>query len=98
MFENVRKHEPEFKDSVDYCITYKARISYINIHKPEPEILESYMILTRKFLYIYEVKEDGDYPLVYKDPVKTDDMASMQLSLGNKYVGVIKLKNKTGAD
>ena len=100
MFENVRKFEPEFKDSVDYCITYKARVSYINILKSEPEILESYMILTKKFLYIYEVKEDGEYPLVFKDkmPIWTEELASMQLSLGNKYVGVIKLKNKKGAD
>jgi hypothetical protein len=47
MFENVRKFEPDFKDSVDYCITYKARVSYINVTKAEPEILESYMILTK---------------------------------------------------
>ena len=47
MFENVRKHEPLFKDSVDYCISYKARITYISIAKAEPEVLEAYMILTR---------------------------------------------------
>lgn len=98
MFENVRKFEPEFKDSVDYCITYKARVSYINVLKADPEILESYLILTKKFLYIYQVKEDNDYPLVFKDPVKTDDIGSIQMSLGNKYAGVIKLKGKTGVD
>lgn len=78
MFENVREYEPDFKDSVDYCITYKARVSYINIHKAEPEIVESYMILTKKYLYIYEVKEDGEYPLVFTNgPVKTDDMGTV---------------------
>ena len=56
------------------------------------------MILTKLYLYIFQVNEEGDYPLVFKDPVKTDDMTKMQLSLGNKYCGVIKLKNMTGID
>ena len=98
MFENVRKYEPLFKDTVDYCITYKARVTYISISKVEPEVIEAYMILTKLYLYIFQVNEEGDYPLVFKDPVKTDDMTKMQLSLGNKYCGVIKLKNMTGID
>lgn len=98
MFEGVRKMEPDFKDSVDYCISYKAKVTFIRISNAEPEIVEAYMILTKKYLYIFEVKEDGEYPLLLKEPVKTEDLASIQMSLGNKYVGVFKVRNRSGTD
>jgi hypothetical protein len=92
MFEQVREYEPEFKDSVEYCINYKSNITYVSIKKAEPELMEAYVIMTRTFLYCFQIKED-EYPLVFKEAIKTDDIAVIQLSLVNKYAGVFKLRN-----
>lgn len=54
MWEEVRKFEPEFKDDVNYCVSYKSHITYINIHREkEPEILEAYILITKKHLYCF---------------------------------------------
>lgn len=79
MYETVRKYETEFKDTTDYSLNYKNNATYVSLAKPsEPELLECYIMMTKRYLYCFRIQEDCDeYPLTTDQPINTEDIISI---------------------
>lgn len=55
IYDKVRIFEADFVDKNDYVLNYKNNISYINNATTDVTILEAYMILTKKYLYVFDL-------------------------------------------
>lgn len=55
IFDKVRTIEADFVDSNDFISHYKNNVSYINNATTDVTILESYLIMTKKFLYLFDL-------------------------------------------
>lgn len=97
MFDHVREFEADYVDANDYVLNYKNNISYMNTSKAEVQILESYLILTKKYLYVFDLSNE-DYPLINNPPVKIDEIASLQLSMNNTLAAAFKIKPNLRTD
>jgi hypothetical protein len=91
MFDQVRKYEADFVDKNDYVLNYKNNVSYFNTAKPEIVIVETYLVLTKRYLYLFDLSQE-EYPLIIEPPIKIEELAGLQLSLNNTLAGVFKTK------
>ena len=74
----MRKFEPEFEDKNDFVSCYKNNISYFNIEKVDDvQCLEAYMILTKKFLFIFNLSQGEDYPMMHEQPIKVEEIQTI---------------------
>jgi len=55
---------------------YKNNVSYINISTSEIIILEAYMILTKKYLYVFDLSKE-EYPSIFSKPIKSEEIQAL---------------------
>lgn len=94
----MREFEADFEDKNDYVSCYKNNISYFQINHdklPTPEVtcLEGYIIMTHKYLYVFDLSKD-EYPLLHKPAIKIDDIQAIQMTFNNTLAGVFRVKNR----
>jgi len=94
MFDKVRNYEVDFQDNNTYVLNYKNNVSYFAIQKaPEVQIVESYLIITKRYLYLFDVSVDcDDYPLLLDPPLKIDEIGALNLSLTNTLACALRTK------
>lgn len=93
IYDKVRQFEADFIDKNDYVLNYKNNISYINNVTNDVTILEAYLILTKKNLYVFDLSQE-EYPMLFQTPIKTEEIYAFQMSLTNTLAGVFKIKNR----
>lgn len=72
---------------------YKNNISYFmtNTAKQEVTCLEGYLIMTKRYLYVFDLSKD-DYPLMHIPAIKIDDIQAIQMTFNNNLAGVFRVK------
>lgn len=72
---------------------YKNNISYFmtNTAKQEVTCLEGYLIMTKMYLYVFDLSKD-DYPLMHIPAIKIDDIQAIQMTFNNNLAGVFRVK------
>ena len=72
---------------------YKNNVSYINIQQSDAIVIEAYLILTKKYLYVFDLSKD-EYPSFFTKPIKTEEIQSIQMTLNNTVAAAFKVKNR----
>lgn len=72
---------------------YKNNVSYFqtNTAKQEVVCLEGYLIMTSKYLYLFDMSRD-EYPLMHTPAIKIEDILAIQMTFNNNLAGVFRLK------
>ena len=92
--DRVRRFEVDFQDNNTYVLNYKNNFSYFAIKRaPEVRIVEVYLIVTKRYLYLFDMSVDCDeYPLVVDPPLRVDEISVLNLSLSNTLACALKTK------
>ena len=94
--EQVRKFEPDYEDRNDFISSYKNNISYFKFSTESQEVicLESYLILTKKYLFVFDLSNE-EYPMVHENPIKVEEIQAIQMTFNNTLAGVFRIKGRT---
>lgn len=89
IYEEIKKHNPDFNET-DFNYNYKEGILFYKLDDKECILYDAFMLICREYLYIFEIEE---YTMLI-EPIETPKLAQIQLSLNNKYVGILKTKDQ----